>query len=167
MGIRWRWWRQWSAHRFVRSRMSVTTWIRNTAIITASTICAVNWFDGVFRSIGQTTLILGERFYDTSYFHDRVERVLIDDHNVPRLKWDRETWTMIIAVSLLVVIWSRWRIQWQLGSNKTRKISLPCIAKVAKAELERWFPLLCWNRAFVKRQRWDERDARFELFCDL
>jgi hypothetical protein len=29
---------------------------------------------------------LGERFYDTAFFHDRVERILIDDHNVPRLK---------------------------------------------------------------------------------
>ena len=28
----------------------------------------------------------GERFYDTSHFHGRVERFFIDDHNVPSLK---------------------------------------------------------------------------------
>jgi hypothetical protein len=30
---------------------------------------------------------LGERSYDTGYFHGRVERVMIDDHNVPSLKY--------------------------------------------------------------------------------
>ncbi|CAF3899167.1 unnamed protein product [Rotaria sordida] len=29
--------------------------------------------------------ISGERYYNTAYFHNRVERILIDDHNVPRL----------------------------------------------------------------------------------
>ncbi|XP_065668918.1 phosphatidylinositol 3,4,5-trisphosphate 3-phosphatase TPTE2 isoform X4 [Hydra vulgaris] len=29
--------------------------------------------------------LCSERHYDTSYFHDNVERVLVDDHNVPRL----------------------------------------------------------------------------------
>lgn len=29
---------------------------------------------------------LGERCYDATYFHDRVVRILIDDHNVPRLR---------------------------------------------------------------------------------
>ena len=28
----------------------------------------------------------GERSYDPAMFHNRVERVLIDDHNVPRLR---------------------------------------------------------------------------------
>jgi PTEN phosphatase family protein len=28
----------------------------------------------------------GERSYDASFFHGRVERFLIDDHNVPSLK---------------------------------------------------------------------------------
>jgi len=30
--------------------------------------------------------VSGERSYDPSVFHNRVERVLIDDHNVPRLR---------------------------------------------------------------------------------
>uniref|UniRef100_A0A1I8F594 Phosphatase tensin-type domain-containing protein n=1 Tax=Macrostomum lignano TaxID=282301 RepID=A0A1I8F594_9PLAT len=29
--------------------------------------------------------LCSERYYDSSFFHDRVERYLIDDHNVPRL----------------------------------------------------------------------------------
>ena len=29
-------------------------------------------------------LYAAEREYDTSYFHNMVQRVLIDDHNVPR-----------------------------------------------------------------------------------
>ncbi|UJR31416.1 hypothetical protein I4U23_018909 [Adineta vaga] len=29
--------------------------------------------------------LCSERFYDTVHFHNRVERILIDDHNVPRL----------------------------------------------------------------------------------
>ncbi|CAF3805739.1 unnamed protein product, partial [Adineta steineri] len=29
--------------------------------------------------------LCSERFYDTTFFHNRVERILIDDHNVPRL----------------------------------------------------------------------------------
>ena len=29
---------------------------------------------------------LGERAYETHYFNENVERVLIDDHNVPRLR---------------------------------------------------------------------------------
>jgi len=29
--------------------------------------------------------IKGERHYETSWFNESVERVLIDDHNVPRL----------------------------------------------------------------------------------
>ena len=28
--------------------------------------------------------LAAEREYDTSYFHNQVQRVLIDDHNVPR-----------------------------------------------------------------------------------
>ena len=27
---------------------------------------------------------VAEREYDTSYFHNQVQRVLIDDHNVPK-----------------------------------------------------------------------------------
>lgn len=42
------------------------------------------WFDDVRKE--SRKYILGERFYKTRYFHDRVERVLIDDHNVPRLR---------------------------------------------------------------------------------
>ena len=30
--------------------------------------------------------LCSEKTYDTSFFHGRVERVLIDDHNVPSLK---------------------------------------------------------------------------------
>jgi hypothetical protein len=30
--------------------------------------------------------LCSERFYDTSHFHERVERIKIDDHNVPTLK---------------------------------------------------------------------------------
>ena len=30
--------------------------------------------------------LCSEKTYDTSFFHERVERVLIDDHNVPTLK---------------------------------------------------------------------------------
>ena len=30
--------------------------------------------------------LCSEKTYDTSFFHGRVERVLIDDHNVPTLK---------------------------------------------------------------------------------
>ncbi|CAF3676619.1 unnamed protein product [Rotaria sp. Silwood1] len=29
--------------------------------------------------------LCSERYYNTAYFHNRVERILIDDHNVPRL----------------------------------------------------------------------------------
>ncbi|CAF1254156.1 unnamed protein product [Rotaria magnacalcarata] len=29
--------------------------------------------------------LCSERFYNTAFFHNRVERILIDDHNVPRL----------------------------------------------------------------------------------
>ena len=30
--------------------------------------------------------LCSEKTYDTSFFHGRVERVLIDDHNVPSLQ---------------------------------------------------------------------------------
>ena len=30
--------------------------------------------------------LCSERTYETHHFHDRVERVMIDDHNVPSLK---------------------------------------------------------------------------------
>lgn len=32
-------------------------------------------------------LISGEKGYDPKHFHYRVERVMIDDHNVPSLEW--------------------------------------------------------------------------------
>ena len=31
-----------------------------------------------------TSTHVAEREYDTSYFHNQVQRVLIDDHNVPK-----------------------------------------------------------------------------------
>lgn len=31
-------------------------------------------------------VLLGERKYETHWFNESVERVLIDDHNVPRLR---------------------------------------------------------------------------------
>ena len=34
---------------------------------------------------------IAEREYDTSYFHNQVQRVLIDDHNVPKFTWVKQT----------------------------------------------------------------------------
>jgi len=31
--------------------------------------------------------VSGEKDYDTSYFADQVERVYVDDHNVPTLRY--------------------------------------------------------------------------------
>lgn len=53
--------------------------------------------------------LCSERFYDTSYFHNRVERITIDDHNVPRIndmirmadsvtEWFEENDANVIAV---------------------------------------------------------------------
>lgn len=54
-------------------------------IITVSIIYAVSrYFDDVRGRHRRE--FLGERFYKTKYFHDRVLRITIDDHNVPRLK---------------------------------------------------------------------------------
>eukprot|EP00070_Physeter_catodon_P046149 XP_028353043.1 phosphatidylinositol 3,4,5-trisphosphate 3-phosphatase TPTE2-like [Physeter catodon] len=33
----------------------------------------------------RASFISGERAYDAKYFHDRVRRYMIDDHNVPSL----------------------------------------------------------------------------------
>lgn len=30
---------------------------------------------------------VGERSYEAHYFNDNVERILIDDHNVPKLRY--------------------------------------------------------------------------------
>ncbi|ELW61923.1 28S ribosomal protein S31, mitochondrial [Tupaia chinensis] len=38
------------------------------------------------RNLTNTLFILGERDYDPKYFHYRVRRIMIDDHNVPTLR---------------------------------------------------------------------------------
>lgn len=57
------------------------------ANIIVYTIYAVRYILKYFlKIVPSANKNLGERFYDTSYFHDRVERFLINDHNVPKLK---------------------------------------------------------------------------------
>ena len=38
------------------------------------------------RDMTRASFISGERAYDAKYFHDRVCRYMIDDHNVPSLR---------------------------------------------------------------------------------
>ena len=65
--------------------MLVIILIKLMAIIIVYTIFAVRFYCKIIEYNTKEN-ILGERFYDTTFFHNRVERILIDDHNVPRLK---------------------------------------------------------------------------------
>lgn len=40
-----------------------------------------------YRDLTYVSFILGERTYDPQYFHCRVNRIKIDDHNVPSLRY--------------------------------------------------------------------------------
>lgn len=39
-----------------------------------------------YTAMTYVSFILGERAYDPKYFHYRVHRIMIDDHNVPSLR---------------------------------------------------------------------------------
>ena len=110
-------------------------------------------------------ILLGERSYDFSYFHNRVERVLIDDHNVPRLRWEnRYTNDLCAAQRCFLATRLIWLSQWPYGSKKMKRMSSLFIAKVAKVERERWSPLLCWKLVFVKLQQYvSDREESKEM----
>jgi hypothetical protein len=71
-------------------RMLVIILIRRMAIIIVYTIFAVRLYCKIVEENLRKSF-LGERFYDTNFFHNRVERILIDDHNVPRLKYRKRS----------------------------------------------------------------------------
>lgn len=68
-------------------------WTQNTKDTIKFTICAVSFYTFKsyaalnFRFTHQHLLFPGEKGYDPQFFHYRVERVFIDDHNVPSLEW--------------------------------------------------------------------------------
>lgn len=39
-----------------------------------------------YRDMTYVSFILGEKGYDPNWFHHRVHRIKIDDHNVPTLR---------------------------------------------------------------------------------
>ena len=61
----------------------------------------------------------GERSYEPSKFHNRVERIPIDDHNVPRLRLESDSSPVVSLYLSLVARDMRWK-----GGKRGRE-SLP------------------------------------------
>ena len=61
----------------------------------------------------------GERSYEPSMFHNRVERIPIDDHNVPRLRLESDS-SQVVSLSISLYC----RVTWWKGEKRGRE-SLP------------------------------------------
>lgn len=54
--------------------------LRPAVLFFVASFCYSSWCN-------TSSYFVGEKGYDPKYFHYRVERIFIDDHNVPALQW--------------------------------------------------------------------------------
>ena len=69
----------------------------------------------------------GERSYEPSMFHNRVERIPIDDHNVPRLRLESDLFP-VVTLSLSLVACDVW---WK-GGKRGRDLSLAVLLSITR-----------------------------------
>ena len=69
----------------------------------------------------------GERSYEPSMFHNRVERIPIDDHNVPRLRLESDL-SPVVTLSLSLVACDVW---WK-GGKRGRDLSLAVLLSITR-----------------------------------
>ena len=69
----------------------------------------------------------GERSYEPSMFHNRVERIPIDDHNVPRLRLESDL-SPVVTLSLSLVACDVW---WK-GRKRGRDLSLAVLLSITR-----------------------------------
>ena len=69
----------------------------------------------------------GERSYEPSMFHNRVERIPIDDHNVPRLRLESDL-SPVVTLSLSLVV----RDVWWKGGKHGRDLSLAVLLSITR-----------------------------------